>query len=178
VIEIGLILLHCLAEMALAQDEEEVQAFAPHAAQESLANGVGFGLSWPKNVIRSGISWSAPIAQKITRPVRLRPWRMSIFGQDSHQQDPGGLPVCMAVVVVQHLARSVGDHHLDGRRAGISAQVDGAPSAYFFSRRTRGRYTQFWLSSGGATQSPTHIRSEAGTLRAAEVTSVAVINSV
>ena len=43
VIEVGLILLHCLLEMALAQDNEEVKAFAPHTAQESLANGIDLG---------------------------------------------------------------------------------------------------------------------------------------
>ena len=43
VIEVGLILLHCLMEMALAQYEEEVEAFAPHIAKESLANGVALG---------------------------------------------------------------------------------------------------------------------------------------
>ena len=40
-IEVGLVLLHDLAEMTLVEDEEEIQAFAPHTAQESLANGVG-----------------------------------------------------------------------------------------------------------------------------------------
>ena len=29
--------------MALIQNQEEVEAFPPHAAQESLANGVGLG---------------------------------------------------------------------------------------------------------------------------------------
>jgi hypothetical protein len=43
VIEVGLILLHYPAEMALAQNEEEVQAFAPYTTQESLTNGVYFG---------------------------------------------------------------------------------------------------------------------------------------
>ena len=43
VIEVGLNLLHCLLEMALAQNKEEVEAFAPHTAQKSLANGVGLG---------------------------------------------------------------------------------------------------------------------------------------
>jgi len=43
VVEVGLVLLHCLMEMALAQYKEEVEAFSPHTAQESLANGVGFG---------------------------------------------------------------------------------------------------------------------------------------
>ena len=43
VIEEGLILLHCLVEMALVQDQEEVEAFAPYTAQESLADGVGLG---------------------------------------------------------------------------------------------------------------------------------------
>ena len=42
-IEVGLVLLHGPAEMALIEDEEEVQAFAPHTAQESLANGIGLG---------------------------------------------------------------------------------------------------------------------------------------
>ena len=43
VIEVSLILLHCLVEMALVQDQEEVEAFAPYTTQESLANGVGLG---------------------------------------------------------------------------------------------------------------------------------------
>jgi len=43
VIEVGLVLLHDLAEMAVVEDEEEVEAFAPHTAQESLAYGVGLG---------------------------------------------------------------------------------------------------------------------------------------
>ena len=42
-VKVGLILLHDLAQMLLAQDEEEIEAFPPHAAQESLANGVGLG---------------------------------------------------------------------------------------------------------------------------------------
>ena len=42
-IEVGLILLHCLVQMALVQDEEEIETFAPYTAQESLANGVGLG---------------------------------------------------------------------------------------------------------------------------------------
>ena len=42
-IEVGLVLPHDLAEMRLIEDEEEVQAFAPYTAQESLTNGVGFG---------------------------------------------------------------------------------------------------------------------------------------
>jgi hypothetical protein len=55
-VEIGLILLHGPIEMALIEDEEVVQAFPPHTAQESLANGIGFGLSWPKTLIRPRIS--------------------------------------------------------------------------------------------------------------------------
>jgi hypothetical protein len=47
-VEVGLILLHDLAQMALIQDQEEVQAFSPHAAQKSLAYGIGLRLSWPK----------------------------------------------------------------------------------------------------------------------------------
>ena len=43
VIEVGLILLDCLMDVALAEDQEEVEAFAPHSSQESLANGVGLG---------------------------------------------------------------------------------------------------------------------------------------
>lgn len=43
VIEVSLILLHCLIEMALAQNKAKVEAFAPHTAQESLANGIGLG---------------------------------------------------------------------------------------------------------------------------------------
>lgn len=40
-VEIDLILLHDLAQMLLAQDEEEVEAFPPHAAQKPLTDGVG-----------------------------------------------------------------------------------------------------------------------------------------
>ena len=40
-VEVGLILLHDLAQMALIEDEEKVQAFAPQAAQKSLADGIG-----------------------------------------------------------------------------------------------------------------------------------------
>ena len=42
-IEVGLVLPDDLAEMRLIEDEEEVQAYAPQTAQESLANGVGLG---------------------------------------------------------------------------------------------------------------------------------------
>jgi len=42
-IEIGLILLHRPIEMSLTQDQEEIKAFPPRAAQESLANGIGLG---------------------------------------------------------------------------------------------------------------------------------------
>jgi len=42
-IEIDLILLHGSIELPLAQDNEEVQAFTPYTAQESLANSVGLG---------------------------------------------------------------------------------------------------------------------------------------
>jgi hypothetical protein len=54
-VEVGLILLHCPIEMPLTQNEGEIEAFPPHAAQKLLANGVGLRLPWPKTVVRRGI---------------------------------------------------------------------------------------------------------------------------
>ena len=51
-VEVGLILLHRPIEMPLTQDEEEVEAFPPHAAQRTLANSIGLRLSWPNIPIR------------------------------------------------------------------------------------------------------------------------------
>jgi hypothetical protein len=62
-VEIDLILLHDLAQMAPIENEKEIEAFPPHAAQKALANGVGFGLSWPSILIRSlasGFSYHHP----------------------------------------------------------------------------------------------------------------------
>jgi hypothetical protein len=42
-IELGLVLLHSFAKVAFIEDEEEVEAFASHTAQESLADGIGLG---------------------------------------------------------------------------------------------------------------------------------------
>jgi hypothetical protein len=64
VVEIGLILLHCLVEMPLVQDKEEVEVFTPYTAEESLANDIDFGLSWPRMRIRSKISKSESITQR------------------------------------------------------------------------------------------------------------------
>ena len=43
VIEVGLILLHCLMEMALAQYKQEVEAFSSHTAQEASHTALAFG---------------------------------------------------------------------------------------------------------------------------------------
>jgi hypothetical protein len=43
-VEIGLILLHGSIEMSLTQDQEEIEALPPHAAQKTLTDGIG--LRW------------------------------------------------------------------------------------------------------------------------------------
>ena len=42
-IEVALVLTEGPVEVTLIEDEEEVEAFAPQAAQESLADGIGLG---------------------------------------------------------------------------------------------------------------------------------------
>ncbi len=42
-IEVGLVLLHDLVEMAFIEDEEKVEAFASDTAQESLAYSIRLG---------------------------------------------------------------------------------------------------------------------------------------
>jgi hypothetical protein len=42
-IEVGLVLLHQPAEMALIEDDEEVQVFAPDTAQNHSQRALAFG---------------------------------------------------------------------------------------------------------------------------------------
>ena len=49
-------------------------------------------LSWPKNVIHSGICWSARIARKDYHPERWVLERMCIFGQDNWVSQAKELP--------------------------------------------------------------------------------------
>lgn len=66
-IEVGLILLQCLAEMTFVQDEEEVEALAPNTAQKSLANSDSFGWS----IGRGQDSDIGPIGDSIERNAEL-----------------------------------------------------------------------------------------------------------
>ena len=47
VVEVGLAFFDGPIEVALADDQAEVKPLAANAAQESFANRVGLGLSWP-----------------------------------------------------------------------------------------------------------------------------------
>lgn len=139
VIEVGLILLQCLAEMTFVQDEEEVEAFAPYTAQESLANGIGHGrlIGCFQDVDIGPISDSVEcVAELAVVVTNKKPWSPAKWG---------GFPQLLGYPNIVRTSGHLETHQATKTQLDHNKDKDGPGRRSYVCRKSTAQMSLAWL---------------------------------